>query len=363
MVRLEPDATRATTTVRGVRLQADLGGHMRKGLIAIVAALVCATVSVRADVRADEKTKVEFGGALGRIVNIFGGKSAREGVASSVAVKGDRKATLNDATGQIVDLAEEKIYDLDMKKKTVKVTTFAELRRRMEEAQKKAADDAKKEEPSQQPSASQRDEKQMEVDFDVKTTGQKKTINGFDTHEAVMTITVREKGKTLDQSGGLVLTDDMWLAPKIAAMKEITDFDRRYFEKLYGPMVSGASPEQMAAVVAMYPMVKPAMTRMAAEGSKLDGTPILTTLTFDAVKSADQIAEEQKSRDSEDKPSVGGGVSGVIGGFARRAVKKKVEGDVKPRATVFTGTNELLKVVTDVTAADVAVPAGFKEAK
>ena len=54
---------------------------------------------------------------------------------STVAVKGNRKATLNDTTGQIIDLGEEKVYELDMKKKTYKVTTFAELRRRMEEAQ------------------------------------------------------------------------------------------------------------------------------------------------------------------------------------------------------------------------------------
>jgi len=43
----------------------------------------------------------------------------------------------------------------------------------------------------------------MEIDFDVKNTGQQKAINGFDTHEAVMTITVREKGKTLEQAGGI----------------------------------------------------------------------------------------------------------------------------------------------------------------
>ncbi len=88
----------------------------------------------------------------------------------------------------------------------------------------------------------------MEVDFDVKNTGQKKTINGFDTHQVVMTITVREKGKTLEESGGLVLTADMWLAPKIAAMKEIADFDMRYAQKLYGSMIEGVSAEQMAAV-------------------------------------------------------------------------------------------------------------------
>ncbi len=106
---------------------------------------IASTYSLRADVRADEKTRVEFAGMLGRMMNLFGGKGAKEGVVSTVAVKGDRKATLNDSTGTIVDLAEEKIYDLDMKKKTYKATTFAELRRRMEEAKKKAEQDAQKE--------------------------------------------------------------------------------------------------------------------------------------------------------------------------------------------------------------------------
>jgi len=107
--------------------------------------LVLSSSDLRADVRADEKSRVEFAGMLGRMVNLFGGKAAREGVTSTVAVKGDRKATLNDATGQIIDLAEEKIYDLDLKKKTYRVTTFDELRRRMEEAKKKAEEDARKE--------------------------------------------------------------------------------------------------------------------------------------------------------------------------------------------------------------------------
>src|SRR3954471_20751042 len=106
--------------------------------VTVLAILVLSTSGILADVRADEKTRVEFAGMLGRMFNLFGGKGAREGVASMVAVKGERKATLNDTTGQIIDLTEEKIYDLDVKKKTYKVTTFAELRRRMEEAEKKA---------------------------------------------------------------------------------------------------------------------------------------------------------------------------------------------------------------------------------
>src|SRR6266480_925921 len=189
----------------------------RNRIVAAVAAtlLVLSTQSLGADVRADQKTRVELGGMLGRMMNFFGGKAAREGVVSTVAVKGDRKATMNEQTGQIVDLAEEKVYDLDLRKKSYKVTTFAELRRRMEEAQKKAEEDAGKQEGRESEPSSGSNAKQMEVDVDIKNTGEKKAINGFDTHQVIMTITLREKGKTLAQGGGMVTTTDMWLAPKI----------------------------------------------------------------------------------------------------------------------------------------------------
>jgi hypothetical protein len=215
--------------------------RMRSIAALTLAGFVLSSHAIRADVRADQKSHVEFAGMLGRMVNIFGGKAAREGVTSSVAVKGDRKATMNEAAGQIIDLAEEKVYDLDLKKKSYKVTTFAELRRRMEEAQKKADEDARKEagREKDKPAAADPNAKQMEIDFDVKNTGAKKSINGFDTHQAIMTITVREKGKTLEQGGGLVVTSDLWLAPKIAAMKEIADFDVRYAQKLFGSMIAG----------------------------------------------------------------------------------------------------------------------------
>jgi hypothetical protein len=331
--------------------------------------LFLSSYSLRADVRSDQKAHVEFAGMLGRMFNMFGGKSAREGVTTTVAVKGDRKATTNDMTEQIIDLAEEKVYDIDLKKKSYKVTTFAELRRRMEEAKKKAQDNAQK------PAAAEKDKpappdpnaKQVEIDFDIKNTGAKKTINGFETHQAVMTVTVREKGKTLEQGGGMVTTSDMWLAPKIAAMKEVADFDMRYAQKLYGTMIAGVSAEQMAAAMATYPMLKDSLGKISAEGGKIEGTPIQTTTTMDSVKSADQIAQEQKSANSDSSSSsTPTSPGGLLGGFAKKiAAKKMASGDdaSKPRATIMTMTSEVLKVVTDVSAADVAVPAGFKENK
>jgi hypothetical protein len=345
-------------------------------VVGIVAGCVAlSSYSLHADVREDEKTHVELAGALGKIVNIFGGKAAREGVASTVAVKGDRKIRFNDSTGQIIDLSEEKVYDLDMKKKTYKVTTFAELRRQMEEEQQRAQQQAQKAAPAEKPAAPAPDpnQKELEFDVDVKNTGQTKTVNGFETHETVLTIGVHEKGKTLEQSGGMLLTTDMWVAPRIPQMKEIAEFEMRYAQKMYGPLVAGISAQQMATAAAMYPLMKPALGRMSAEGSKIDGTAILTVMTMDAVKSEEQMAQEaqqqasQNNADSQPSSEPPTNVGSLLGGFAKKMAAKKVapknDDQPKSRATFMTTTSEVLKVTTEVSAAEVGIPAGFKEGK
>ncbi len=74
-----------------------------------------------AAVKTEEKTLLKFSGMLGRVVGLFGGKAAKDGVVFTVAVNGQRKARLNDTNGQIIDLAEEKVYDLDIERKTYAV--------------------------------------------------------------------------------------------------------------------------------------------------------------------------------------------------------------------------------------------------
>jgi hypothetical protein len=345
--------------------------------LALTMGLVAVTIHpLRADVKSDQKTLVRFEGMLGKVAGFFGGKAAREGVKTSVAVKGDRKVSLTDQTGQIIDLEEEKIYDLDIRRKTYKVTTFAELRRAMEEARRKAAEDMKKvqaeEKPAAKPEPADPNAKQMEVDFDLKETGQKRTINGFDSRQIVMTITMREKGKTLEQSGGMVLTSDIWMTPTIRAMQEVVDFDIRYAKALAGPMISGASANEMAAAMAMYPMMQEAIARMRAENVKMDGTAVQTTTTIDAVQSAEEVAAAQKEQQQQGSQSGGSnaptGVGGLLGGLGRRMANRGNSNPAAPpaapgRVTFMTMTNEVLGVATTVSDADVAIPAGFKENK
>jgi hypothetical protein len=94
----------------------------------------------------------------------------------------------------------------------------------------------------------------------------------------------------------------------------------------------------------------------------MDGTPILTEMTMETVKSPQQMAQEGRQGNES-----GGGVTslGGIGGMLGRkmARKKTEEGGPKNRTTVMTVNQELIKVLPTVAASDVSIPPGFKEKK
>lgn len=327
--------------------------NTRLGLMVVVAGLV-ATVSLHADVRTQERTQIKFEGPLGRIAGMFGGKAAREGIVTTVALKGDRLMTSNEMTGEIVDLAEEKIYDLDIRRKTYSVLTFAEYRRRMEEAMAKAKDDTKADAPDEQGSG-----KEYEVDFAVKQTGQTKTIAGLATQESVAIVTVREKGKRIED-GGFVLDVALWMSTEAESLNELTAFRQRYAQKLLGIDPAQAQAD-MRQAMAMYPQMQKALERFRSEASKLKGTPLSTVMTFQVV-SAPGSSETAEKNDSP-PTSVGG----LLGGLGRRMGRGKAAEPTTVgtpgRSTVMTSTTETLQLGTSVTSGDVALPAGFKEKK
>lgn len=320
--------------------------------LGVMAIAMLAGASVAGDVRSQEKTRVQLGGALGRMAGMFAGKAAKDGVTLDIAVKGDRKLNRSDERGQLIDLAEEKIYEIDYADKSYKVTTFAEMRKRMEEAQAKAREHAARAQANRDASKPQ---KKMAIDVVTKETGEKKAVNGHDCRQVIMTVTMHEEGKTLEETGGFVLTSDSWITSPIAAMKESQAFDRRYFEKMSGV---DAQANATGAATAMFPGLVEALARARVEGARVEGTMIATTMTIDTVKGPEQMARESEQQ----QPDSGGGLGGLL---ARKMAKKKPADDPNAgpanRANVMTTTHEVLSIATDVPADAVAIPAGFKD--
>ena len=181
-----------------------------------------------------------------------------------------------------------------------------------------------------------------------------------------MTIAVRQKGKKLEDGGGMVMITDMWMAPTIPAMQEQAAFTQRYMKKLFGNDTETMARD-LAQAMAMYPQMKGAMERMKKESVKLEGTAVLTTMKIEMVASPEQAKAQAEGGG---QPKVGlGGIAGGLGGMfgkKKKAEEAPKEGQPaadgpKNRSTFMTSTTELLEVQASASAADVAIPAGFKQ--
>ncbi|MCE5248198.1 hypothetical protein LLG88_14920 [bacterium] len=307
------------------------------GAALVLAAAVASGAPALADAKYDQKIQVQLAGAAGKVANFLGGKAMREGQVHTVAIKGDRRLDRTGTGGEIVDLAEEKVYGLDYARKTYTVATFDELRRRAQARPEEKPEKAEKEKPPE-----------YEVDFDVKETGKRETILGYDCREVVITVVVRRKGMKLEEGGGAVTTMDEWLGPKIAALAENEAFEARYAKKL--ALAAGLDVKAMASAFAANPALAEAMKRFRDKRVDLTGSPVRTALTLESVPDPRQTAEARK--EEERTPTSVGGLLGKLAGG-----KKSPPG---ARTKVMTTTTELVSVAAAATAADVSIPDGFK---
>jgi hypothetical protein len=314
---------------------------------ALIVAFALVVPVLRADVKTREKTTFKMEGLMGALMNRAMGGA--DGITSNVALKGNRMARFDDTTGQITDLTEEKIYSIEFKRKEYSVLTFAEMRAQIEKMKQDMAKQQKDMDPADKQKAEEA-AKQLEVDVDVKQTGQSKTIAGHETKENILTITLREKGKTLEEGGGMVMTNTMWMAPRVAELDELAAFSMKMFKAVYGEAFDA---RQLGAVSALIPGLAQLAERMGTEARKLQGTPLATTTVYESVKSAEQM----KAAASQ-QPSSGGGLGGMLG---RRIMGGR--GQTQQRSTMLTTTSETLSIATTVSEADVAVPPAFKLVK
>jgi len=105
-----------------------------------------------ASVKTEQRTTVKFEGAIGRVVGLFGGDAATDGLVTTTVVENDRMYTSSDdRRAESIDLAEGRMYDLDLRDKTYEVTTFDELRARIQEMQERACERAPFDASSRQP--------------------------------------------------------------------------------------------------------------------------------------------------------------------------------------------------------------------
>ena len=249
-------------------------------------------------------------------MGMFGGKTTKEGLVSTIAISGDRMMTVNDQTGELVDLAEEKVYSIDFKGKSYKVKTFAEMRKEWEEAQAKMKKQAAetKEEPEQ------KGDVEYEIDFSVEKTGQRKTVGRLrlpagrhDDRRAPEGQEARGRRRHGDDHRHVDGADDSRDAGAGA-------FTQRYMKKLFGNDTETMARD-LAQAMAMYPQMK------GGHGADEEGSPsssrappVLTTMKIEMVTSPEQAKAQAEGGESAE------GGAGRHRRRPRRDVRQEEEG-------------------------------------
>jgi hypothetical protein len=237
---------------------------IRTGLLC---GLVTAQSALLADVSYTETTKYTGGTliemtqrmASNPIMGRLGGgrlASAFQDQTSTTYVKGNKMARVGNLTTTVFDLDAGTLTTINNERHTYSVSTFEEMRQRMEEMQQRMNKG-----------------KSGELEFDVKVdkTGQSRTINGQTASETVMTLTAKNSGA----QGQMVVKVDSWLVPATSASSELLDFQRKLAQK-FAYAFGGA------------PSLGPAMGGMNAamnEMRKLDGYPTLSDISVSGVSS------------------------------------------------------------------------------
>lgn len=328
----------------------------------VVSAIVCLSLQAAAyaDATVQRKTKVELAGAMGKVAAVFGGKSMREGVESTTALAGGVKLERHERYGELTDLKAETVTQIDFDKKTYTVKTFAQIRKEIEEQMRRMreAQDSN-ESKDQQPSS----EVQYEITLDVKETGRKQQIASYDCREVVITATMHQKGKAVEESGGSIVTLSMWLGPELAAMKEIEAFELAYAKALKLQEFAGEAAQQMASALAMYPQMQEAVKAIQNKKVDMRGTAIRSAMTMETVAAPGAATAE--AADNQEQPKTLGGMFGKMASkLGKKKGESKAEDPAKPatpgRTTVMTTTTEILSVSASANPADLTIPAGFK---
>ena len=306
-----------------------------------------------------QSTSRVTGGALIQMMRFVpGGGALKEPQVSTVAVQGNRMVRRSKRQAEIVDLDKRTITTINFEKRTYSEMTFEQMKQALEQMSTAMS----------QQQRQQGDQKvNVDIDADVKDTGQTKAINGMDAHQVIVTMTMAAADPQSGQAGAMKMNSEMWLAKEIPGAGEMREFYKRMAKELdWAPTGMGGLMNR--------PDLNRAMSKMMAEGEKLDGTPVQQVMRISAGaagSSADQPGS-QESQQASARPSLADALGSKLGGFGGFGRKKKDDTDAPADGKASgqqAGGGSLMEMTVDSTGFSAAavdaslfsVPADFKK--
>ena len=352
-------------------------GLLPAALLTLVMAL-----PARADVTIQQKTVSSgfagFGGGISTETRVIAGDRAREEQTFTATGRLKTFAGKPRSSVSITRLDKELIWELDPARKEYGEMTFADMR----EAMNKGMAEARTQ------SAKPKQDEQLDFKVDVKRTGKKDKVNGFDAEEWIVTLTAVPRDKQGSaSSAAFSMKLDGWYSTQVPGQAEVTAYYRRWAEKM------GLDPQLQSMVGGFMATHGDAVREMAAKMKDLKGVAVRSTMTMEmgGGLTPEQQAQMDKTRSDNAKASaedkkkseasgdahadagaaaslahgnIGGALGGMFGHKLSKSAEHKAEssvaaGDEGGSAPSFSATTDLLSITTGSGGASFDVPAGY----
>jgi hypothetical protein len=268
----------------GLRERQRMNRKNRRTIAPLIAAAVamCAIDAAEADVTVQESIVVE-GAGLMSIANMSGTSTSsisgkRNRMETDMRMKSGLVRMFARGAGQgveIVRLDEDKVYELDMKKKRYRETSLADRRAQLAKAVEQAGQ------------AQQRQTGPMDIDdsqcdwsdpkAEISKPGARETIAGFSAQHVSVVVRQSCKDRRSGEVCSIALSLEEWLAPLSDAGRELMQFRSAYAQQM-GMVGEGRDVVERAQ--GLFGRYKAAWALVAKEMRNLNGFPVKTGFAF-----------------------------------------------------------------------------------
>lgn len=341
--------------------------HQRFGLA--VLGLIVAALPARADVTVQESMSVNGGGLMsfanmsGKTTTQISGKRSRTETDVQMQSRLVR-AFAGGPTAEITQLDSDKVYELNLKKKQYTATTLAERRAQMEQALKKGEEAQQ----SQQEAASPVDQSKCDWSppkSELKKTGEKANVAGFDAERLTITVTQSCKNRDTGEVCDFGLALDQWLAPKFDGGSERQAFYQAYAEKM--GLSTSAAPGFGQNAQAMFAGYKDLWAELARQSDGLKGYPVRSAfaLAIGGTQCSSQQNQTASGAPAQEAMAAANELGAALGGlFGGKKKKSAAAAEPAPAAPTLlvNGMTPLMTVSTELLSLsrDALAPALFE---